>query len=406
MWLYRCLVTLFAAIMAVKTLRHEGWAALRARLSAGHPDQTEPHIWVHAASNGELASIRPVLSALAEQLPDQRWLITANTATGLAMVSGWDMPNTQARLAPLDLAWITRRVITRWQIRAHICVEAEIWPHRILNTPGPIILLGARMSAGTARSWGKLGGLGARVLGKVALALPQDSGSAERSHALGLPRAALGPVLDLKALYTPPDQAPDDHLTKAFPKANTWLAASTHEGDEAAVLDAHILARKTEPELRLILAPRHPRRAQEIIKLAQERGLSIARRSTDQPPEGADVYLADTMGEMALWYALAGRVFIGGTWSDRGGHTPFEPACFGAALMHGPDTANFQAAFARLAQEGAAVCTPDADALAQALTDLRTKDAQLRAGQAAKAALRQPIDLETLVAQIRGHLAR
>jgi 3-deoxy-D-manno-octulosonic-acid transferase len=404
MWLYRCLVTLFAAIMAVKTLRNEGWATLRARLSAGRPGQRAPGIWVHAASNGELASIKPVITALAAQDPGRHWLITANTATGVAMARDWALPNAVARLAPLDLAWITRRVLARWQIRAHICAEAEIWPHRILQTQGPVILLGARMSAGTARSWGKLGALGLRVMGRIVLALPQDPGSAERLLRLGLPREALGPVVDLKGLYTPPDQHPDTALRDAFPRAQTWLAASTHEGDEAAVFDAHITARMAEPDLRLILAPRHPRRAPEIMALAAERGLTLAQRSKGDTPEGCDVYLADTMGEMALWYALAGRVFVGGTWSDRGGHTPYEPASFGAALIHGPDTANFRAAFEVLQQAGAAHLVEDAKALAQALNTLAEPGAQAQAGASAVQVLAQDIDLEALVARISNHL--
>lgn len=172
------------------------------------------------------------------------------------------------------------------------------------------------------------------------------------------------------------------------------LPASTHDGEDAVVLDAHLAARSAEPGLRLILAPRHPRRAGDIAALAQARGLSVARRSMGEPPE-ADVYIADTLGEMPLFYALAGRVFIGGTLTDRGGHTPYEPAAYGAALIHGPDLRNFRAPFARLSAADAALPAGDAQTLAAALAQLRGA-AQTAMGARARATLRPEADAETL----------
>ncbi|WP_425099196.1 3-deoxy-D-manno-octulosonic acid transferase [Tropicibacter sp. S64] len=394
MLLYRLLISLFAAGVLLKRPERPYW---RARLARDLPDQGRV-LWLHGASNGELASIRPLLQRLTETRPELQIRVTANSDTAVAMVTGWQLPRTHARLAPLDLAGPTRRAMKG--VIAHVSLESELWPNRFRLCPGPVILLGARMSAGTARTWGRLPGLAARTLAPVRLALAQDAASLDRLTALGLPAAARGPVVDLKALYQPPAaQTPDEALRAAFPRARTWLAASTHVGEEEIVLDAHLKALRAEPDLRLILAPRHPRRAEEILPLIAARGLTVARRSTGEAPD-AQVYLADTMGEMPLWYALAGRVFVAGSLTDRGGHTPYEPAHFGAALLHGPDTRNFTAAYTRLAEAGAARQITDAASLAAALTALSDPEAQAALGQAAQTALRQEIDADALVGRI------
>lgn len=385
MLLYRFLLSLFAIAVLTK-------GNVSARL--GHSVTTPgPHVWVHGASNGELISARPVLEKLIAERKDLNWLITCNTETARTMVAAWNLPRTSARLAPVDLAWVAKRMLHDWDVRAHIALESEIWPHRTLSCQGPTLLLGARMSASTARSWSKLGDLPARVLEKVRFASAQDVETRDRLIKLGLPRAAVGPVVDLKALYTPPNLAPEPALQAAFQRDHTWLAASTHEGDDEVILDAHLAALEREPKLRLILAPRHPKRAKDIRKLAQDRGLGISQRSTDQSPE-AQVYLADTMGEMAIWYQLAGRVFIGGSLSDLGGHTPYEPAAFGAALIHGPDMENFAAARDRLKTTEAAKEISTAHDLAQALATLR--DGQAEMGQKARRALQVETDLDGL----------
>lgn len=399
--LYRLLITLFALHALSRALRRDGRDVLRARLGGGSaPPDDRPHIWLHGASNGELASARPVIEALRDRRPDLPLLVTCNSTTGVEMVGRWNLEGVTARPAPVDLGWVARRVIRRWNIVAHVALESELWPHRLLNCPGPVILLGARMRPGTARLWHRFGGLGRRLLDHVTLASAQDPDSRDRLRALGLPARAEAPVMDLKSLYTPPDMAPDAALAEAFPRDQTWLAASTHPGEEEIVIAAHRKLQGSEPQSRLILAPRHPRRGAEVADLVSAAGLTLARRSLGEAPGGAQVYLADTMGEMPLWYALAGRVFIGGTLTDRGGHTPYEPAAFGAALLHGPDVANFRAPFTRLSKAGAASEIHDADSLATALHALESGEDQRRAGQAAAEALRQESDLDELMARL------
>ncbi len=356
---------------------------------------------MHGASNGELNSARPILENLIAERPDLNWLITCNTETARDMVAAWNLPRTSVRLAPVDLAWVAKRMLRDWDVRAHIALESEIWPHRTLACLGPTLLLGARMSASTARSWSKLGDLPRRVLKKVRFASAQDAGTRDRLLELGLPHPALGPIADLKALYTPQNIVPEPALQAAFERDHTWLAASTHEGDDEKVLDAHVKALEQEPDLRLIIAPRHTKRAADILTLAQDRGLSVALRSAGQSPE-TQVYLADTMGEMPLWYQLAGRVFIGGSLSDRGGHTPYEPAAYGAALIHGPDMANFLAARDRLKTAQAAREISTAQELTEALVDLHGDQAEM--GKKAQRALQVETDLNGLCKTLLGIL--
>ncbi len=398
--LYRLLISIFALFALAGALRRGGPRLVAARLGAGRPARQGPHIWLHGASNGELASARPVIRALRASRPDLDVLVTCNSATGVAMVDRWALPGVTARPAPVDLAWVTRRMMRRWRVVAHLALEAELWPHRVLGCPGPVVLLGARMRPGTARLWRRFGALGRRVLGRVALASAQDEGTRDRLRDLGLPGVAEAPLLDLKALYRPPEIAPEPTLSDALPRSETWLAASTHAGEEEIVLEAHRALLEAAPKSRLILAPRHPRRGDEVATLIAAQGLTMARRSTGGNPAGAQVYLADTMGEMALWYALAGRVFVGGTLTDRGGHTPYEPAAFGAALLHGPDVANFRAPFARLDKAGAARKIRSAEELSQALRDLSDPQAQASAGATAARALRQEGDLDALIDRI------
>jgi len=125
------------------------------------------HIWLHAASNGELASARPVVDAVLAAFPQTPLLITCNSATGVALARSWGIDRISAHLAPVDLSRVARRVIKRWKVRAMLTMEAELWPHRILSCPGPVVVLGARMSAGTAKSWARLDRLASKVLKHV-----------------------------------------------------------------------------------------------------------------------------------------------------------------------------------------------------------------------------------------------
>lgn len=398
MILYRFLMAVLATKEIAARVLARDWSGARARFGLSPAPEVRGRIWLHAASNGELAAARPVIDRLIAE--GRHLLITVNTDSALALGQGWGLTNTQLRLAPVDLAGPTRRVIRRWSITAHITLESDLWPQRVLRTPGPVLVLGGRLTERSAKGWARFAPMVRRVLGRVRYLSAQDAASAERFVTLGLDRSAVGPVVDLKALYAPTGDAPDAALRGMFARQDTWLAASTHEGDEERLLEAHKTALERRPSLKLILAPRHPKRADALAGLIDAAGLTHARRSAGDDPANADVYLVDTFGEMHLWYALAGVVFVAGSWTDRGGHTPYEPAAFGCAILHGPDTGNFRAAYERLAAQKAARCVETGAALAEALVALSSADVQNEMGAAGQRALRQETDLDGLMQDI------
>lgn len=401
MVLYRILMAL-ALPMVLLVLALRGPVA--ERLGFGAAPAPGPALWLHGASNGELASARWVLRDLLAAQPGLQVLVTVNTATARAMVAGWGLPGVVAALAPLDTGGAAGRVLRRWRPRALVIIENELWPARIAAAHArgvPVLVIGARLSDRSARRWGKLRGIMAQTLARITWVSAQDQASMDRLVALGLPVAAAGPVLALKAF------GPALALPPPFPppalRARTVLAASTHEGEEAVMLDAFCAARAQFDHL--ILAPRHPRRAGEIAALITARGLAFAQRSKGQVPgPQTPVHLADTMGEMDHWYAMAGVCVIGGTFADKGGHTPWEPARHASAILHGPSVANFAAPFAALDTAGGAMAVT-VDSLAQGLAQMDAARQQAMA-TLASATLRPEGDGGAVVAAILAAIRR
>jgi 3-deoxy-D-manno-octulosonic-acid transferase len=366
-------------------------AALRQRLALEPAGQAD--IWIHGASVGELTSARPVIAALAQT---HRVLVTANSITGRDMAAGWGM---KARLAPLDVPGALERFLDGVRPSLQITVESEFWPLRSQALAARGIaqaMIGARLSQRSAGRWARVPRLIGPVLGRIAALSAQDAGSEARLRALGLPDRAILPRLDLKLLTPAGVVAP----APSPARDRTWLAASTHEGEEAAVVDAWLQARRHCPDLRLILAIRHPPRGDEVAGLLARHGIAFDRRS--QGGVGGDVLLADTLGEMDRWYAASGLCLVGGSLTDRGGHTPWEPAAHGCAILHGPHVGNFRDAYAALEGSGGALCV-DAASLAGQVIRLAGDPAQARRmGQAARTVLDDRAgDPAALIAHLR-----
>ncbi|WP_347139729.1 glycosyltransferase N-terminal domain-containing protein [Paracoccus sp. SSK6] len=388
--IYRASAFIVEAALRLRAMPR-GQEALRHRLAL---DPAAPaDIWVHGASVGELTSARPVIQALAQT---HRVLVTANSLTGRDMAADWGLP---ARLAPLDTPGALGRFLDQVRPRLQVTVEGEFWPlrSRMLATRGiPQAVIGARMSPRSASRWRRLPRLIGPILGRLAALSAQDPDSEARLRGLGLPGHAVLPRLDLKLL------APAG-LQLSQPSAErdrVLLAASTHEGEEAAVLDAWTQARRRNPGLRLILAIRHPQRGDEVAGLLAGRGISFERRFTGGT--GGDVLLADTLGEMDRWYAAAGICFVGGSLTDRGGHTPWEPAAHASAILHGPHVGNFTDAYAALDGAGAAREVDEATLADQVMRLVADPSAARRMGQAARRVLEDRAgDPAALIARLR-----
>jgi 3-deoxy-D-manno-octulosonic-acid transferase len=368
MLIYRLILLVAAPVLALQFLLRQLRGTSRPgagaeRLGGGRGEDVLHKgavVWVHGSSLGELTGARAMIDLILSRDPDLRMVITMNTDTAYKMVTGWGLTRVDVVLAPLDYRFAVKRFLARWQPALLITIENEIWPNRfeLCHQAGiPVTLLGARMSEKSARLWARLGALPRRVFHRVSLISAQDRGSETRLVTLGVRSDATAPLVNLKSGVSVPtgDLGELEDLRAVFPYATTVLAASTHLGEEAQILAAYKLALKKQPQLRLILAPRHPGRAGEIAGLITSMGLSCRRRARGEAPEAESVFLADTLGEMALWYQLAALSFVGGSLVHKGGHTPFEPVQFGSVVLHGPDVSNHESAYQALAAANAAV---------------------------------------------------
>lgn len=305
-----------------------------------------PTIWMHLSSVGEANSIKAAVEHLSKS---HRVLVTTGTTTGRDTIASWKLANVYSGLAPLDLGWITRIFLRQNQVLALIIVENELWPARILTTQGtglPVIMLNARMSAATMRTWTRFPKTARRLLAGMTAILPQDRASADRLCDLGAPPSRMADPFNLKAIYRPKSE-PLSKTAAQFDRSTTLLAAATHTGEEELILDAFSLAKAKEADLKFIIAPRHPKRGLEILAMAEASGLSAAVHS-EEIFQDQDILIADSLGEMHHWYRAASAAFIGGSLVPSGGHTPFEPAAYRCPVIHGPHIENFEEAYAKL----------------------------------------------------------
>jgi len=337
------------------------------RLGRG-PKPTAPVIWIHGASLGELGPARALAEAILTRRPDHHLIISAHAPHARNMVQAWGLPRTHVTLAPLDMRWSTRRFLRGLDCRLHVTIENELWPNRFILLAGsrvPIVAVSARMSARSLKHWRIMGSFPRRLMGLVTWLAAQAPDSRANLLALGLPEDRILPDLNLKALV-PPRRPTDEELApfvSHFDREHTVLGASTHPDEEQHLLAAFAALAKDQPRLRLIIAPRRTSRGAEIAGIARALGLTAALRSNGERPT-QHVYVADTLHEMSLWYALATATFVGGSLADFGGHTPYEPIFFSSTVLHGPYTGNFGVVYEELDRaDGAIPVTIDTFAL-------------------------------------------
>ena len=401
MLLYRILITLAAPILAivlfVRVLRkQESLSDFAERLGFWKATPKEKTIWVHGASNGEMASAKGLIEGLLSQNPSAQLLLSCNSISAKQMMIGWQLPNVHVRLAPLDFGWVYRRLLRRHEVSQFILLEGDFWPNRmraVRTLDVPSALIAGRISAKSAATWQKFPSLIDEVLKSFDLVCPQDSASKERLGQLGVTSHAFGPEISLKSLYQGENVAQDREKRAEF-----WLAASTHEGEDEIILQAQKDLKSRGATVRLILAPRHPKRADHIAGIARSFGLSLTQRSKGASlEEHSDVYLADTLGEMEKWYQSAATCFVAGSLVAKGGHTPFEPHRFDCAILHGPHYENFTDAYVALqCAHGSRLCKTSSE-IANAVIDLRDASTAQTQCQNARKALEKTQSLEAVL---------
>jgi len=367
----------------------------------GLPRPIGPLVWLHAASIGEATSVLALIGRLLQDRPELEILITTGTVASARLLESRLPPRVRHQFVPVDLPRAVDRFLAHWRPDLAIWVESELWPNLVLATRRrniPMVLVNARLSARSHARWRAWHGLARTMLASFALCLAQDDEQVRRFRELGAVTAHSVGDLKTAAPELPADPAALSELRRQVGERPRWLAASTHAGEEEAAAAAHRLIAASHPGLLTIIAPRHPVRGETIAAMLETRGLSVARRGRGDPiAAGTDVYLVDTLGELGLFYRLAGIALIGGSLVDRGGHNPFEAARLDCAILHGRYMGNCVAMAAALAVAGAAEIVADPAGLAAAvsrlLTDPDTRAARADAASRAAAASLGTLDL-------------
>ncbi|MEM9627559.1 MAG: 3-deoxy-D-manno-octulosonic acid transferase [Pseudomonadota bacterium] len=378
--LYKMATGLSSPLLALHLKRRAGRGkeeATRLGERSGRATVERPEgrlLWMHAASVGESLSTLPLIEAFLNEHQDLHILLTTGTVTSAKLMATRLPPRAFHQYAPLDQAGAWRRFFDHWRPDFGCLIESEIWPNLILEAERadlPLALINARMSARSAARWRWGGSAASRLFGSLALCLARSRADAERFSELGAVDVRM--LGDLKNATPPLPAAPAAlaELEAQLGQRPVWLAASTHPGEEALVLAAHRRIRLQHPDLLTIIAPRHPERGERLAADFRDNGEEVARRSQGERPDAATaIYLADTLGELGLFYRLARLAFIGGSLVPHGGQNPLEAARLGCPTLFGPHTGNFDEMTARLLEVGAAMRISDADDLAGAVETL------------------------------------
>ena len=337
--------------------------------SAARPDGTV--VWLNAVGLGEVLALRGLISAMAIQDPKAHFLITSSTRASMQVLQDNLPPRTQHQFLPLDAPPYVARFLRHWQPNVVIWAEQELWPNAALQAHRAgvaLAMVNARMNAAAFARRQRGRGLFAELLGKFDLIAAQDAISAQHLAALGAQKVQIFPSLKTAAPRLDVNSANLALHGAQVEGRKIWLLASSWPQDEDVALRVQARMLKDDPTALLIIAPRIISRGSAIATAAAQQGLR-AQCKTATPAIAPDVqvFIADTVGEMGLWYRLCRTALIGGSFGPVEGHNPWEAAVLGCAILHGPRTGNFASDYAQLDAAQAAICLPDEAALFAAL---------------------------------------
>ena len=333
-------------------------------------------VWLHAASVGESHSVLPLVERLLLLYPKIHILITSGTVTSAHLLLGKLPERCIHQYVPVDHPFAVRNFLHHWKPNLALWVESELWPNLLTETRArgcQMVLINARMSERSYKRWQLMPGFIGRLLSYFSMVLPQSKRDSERLSALGAKSMKM--LGNLK--YDVPPLSANQQLVMAqkttMGMRPLWVAASTHPGEEVVIGYVHQSLRQTFTDLLTIIVPRHAQRGNEIARDLRQQGLVVAQRSAnDEVTPFTDVYLADTMGELGLFYRLADIIFIGGSMIPHGGQNPLEPARLGCAIITGPHMHNFQDVHNEMLTAHACRLVIDTQSLAQAVSELLT----------------------------------
>lgn len=344
------------------------------RFSYGMPTLQPGGIWVHAVSVGESIAAAPMIRALLQRYPQLPITVTCMTPTGSERIHALfaNEPRIQHCYLPYDLPCAAARFLDRVQPKLAVIMETELWPnhiHQCAKRGIPVALANGRLSERSAKGYGRFNKLTAPMLAEMSLFAVQTEAEAQRFRDLGARPETVEVTGSIKFDLTIDPQllqrAAELRGQWQAQERPVWIAASTHEGEDEVVLNAHRRLLANHPDALLILVPRHPERFNSVFELCQREGFATVRRSTAANVDAAtSVLLGDTMGELLFLYALADSAFVGGSLVPNGGHNLLEPAALAKPVISGPHLFNFLDIAAQLRSAGALAEVDDAEGLA------------------------------------------
>ncbi len=359
-------------------LRNRGyWEGLGERFGLGPAQSESPTIWVHAVSLGEVTAAAPLIRALCIRHPQMPVVLTTATPTGRARARSLFGDSVAARFIPYDTPGSMRRFLGRVRPGLAVIMETELWPNlfdQCRRRGIPVVLANARLSPRSVRRYRRFGALFRPLLSNDTMVAAQSAEDADRFLAIGALRDRTHVIGNVKFdVPVDPEAVRRGRALRSRSWAGrpTWIAGSTHAGEEEPVLRAHAALQAVAGDALLLLVPRHPERFDSVAELLRRRGVRFERRSTGtEPKPETQVLLVDTMGELAALYASVDVAFVGGSLVPVGGHNLLEPAALGVAVITGPYQSNGWEIAQLLERAGAALRVADAPELAAALKRL------------------------------------
>jgi 3-deoxy-D-manno-octulosonic-acid transferase len=352
---------------------HSYWDKFFQRLGIDYP-KLERCIWVHAVSVGEVVAAVPLIRALLARYPGRQILVTTVTPTGAARVAAIFGDDVQHAYIPFEMPQAVNNFFASVKPELALVLETEIWPNLYRGCGVrdiPLVLVSARISPKSVRSYRRLLPLFRETLSHGIIIAAQTEADADRFLSLGAAPERTRITGNIKFdIELPADLAErgGDVRAKLFGDRPVWIAASTHEGEEAIVLEAHQQLLEGIPDLLLILVPRHPQPFAAVRDLINKQGMSVVARTEARSCDASNsVFLGDTMGELTLFYAASDIAFVGGSLVPIGGHNLLEPAALGLPLVSGPHVFNAQEIANMFVETGACRLVDDAEQLAGAI---------------------------------------
>jgi 3-deoxy-D-manno-octulosonic-acid transferase len=346
-----------------------------------------PMIWIHGASVGEVLASAALIERL--RALNIRILLTSGTVTSAAIVAKRFPPDIIHQYVPYDSPRYVARFLDHWQPSLALFIESDLWPNLILQSAArrlPMVLINGRMSHRSFPRWRRMHGTISTLLEKFDVCLAQSPTDAERFAALGCRSVITTGNLKLDVPAPPADSDRLERLMSLTRGRPVVVAASTHPGEEEILIETHKALAGFFPRLLTVIVPRHPDRGPPIWRLVDAAGLKAGLRSRDEMPNAAiDIYVADTLGELGLFYRLSGIVFMGGSLVTHGGQNPIEAIKLGASIVHGPHIFNFTDVYEALDAVGGAHRAETQETLVEQLGQLLA-DPAIRASMVAASA--------------------